>query len=111
MSPNGVLAFKTSGQDNRQLTWYDRKGNVDSTAGEAGDYNSLALSPDGRRVAYTRGIDLWLLEFARGGVPVKFTFGNPAQTPAWSADGSRIAFVSIRGSGFGIYQRASNLAG
>ena len=41
----------------------------------------------------------------------KFTFGNPSQAPAWSADGSHIAFMSIRGSGCGMYQKASNLAG
>ncbi|SPF46036.1 Serine/threonine protein kinase [Candidatus Sulfopaludibacter sp. SbA4] len=110
-SPNGVLAFKTAGPGNRQLTWYDRKGSVLSTAGEAGDYSSLALSPDGTRVAYARTSDLWLFEFARGGVPAKFTFGNFAEGPTWSADGSRIVFVSIRGSGIGIYQKASNLAG
>jgi Tol biopolymer transport system component len=102
----------TAGQQgNRQLTWYDRKGSVLSTAGEAGEYSSLALSPDGTRAAYARGIDLWLFEFARGGVATKFTFGNSSQTPTWSADGSRIVFMSLRGSGDGIYQKASNLAG
>jgi eukaryotic-like serine/threonine-protein kinase len=111
-SPNGALAFKTAaGQGNQQLTWYDRKGGVLSTAGEAGSYNALALSPDGTRVAYTSDPDVWLFEFARGGVPTKFTFGSFSQQPAWSADGSRIVFVSIRGSGFGIYQKASNLSG
>ena len=111
-SPNGVLGFRTAGQQgNWQLTWYDRKGSVLSTAGEAGEYNSLALSPDGTRVAYQRGPGLWLFEFARGGVPTKFTFGNYSQAPAWSADGSRIVFVSIHGSGWGLYQKASNLAG
>jgi eukaryotic-like serine/threonine-protein kinase len=111
-SPNGVLAFKTAArQGNQQLTWYDRKGGVLSTAGEAGSYTNLALSPDGTRVAYGNGNDVWLFEFARGGVPTKFTFGSPSQQPAWSADGSRIVFASIRGSGFGLYQKASNLSG
>jgi Tol biopolymer transport system component/predicted Ser/Thr protein kinase len=110
-SPTGVLAFSTAGtQGNTQLTWYDRKGNVLSTAGEIGEYQRLALSPDQTRVAYERGADLWLFEFARG-VNTKFTFGNPSQTPAWSADGSRIVFMSIRGNGYSIYQKASNLAG
>jgi Tol biopolymer transport system component len=110
-SPAGVLAFRTSGLGNSQLIWYDRKGSVLSTADEAGEHSELALSPDGTRVAYRRGLDLWLFEFARGGVPTKFTFGNWSSHPAWSADGSRIVFVSTRGSGFGIYQKASNLAG
>jgi eukaryotic-like serine/threonine-protein kinase len=110
-SPTGVLAFRTGGtQGNRQLTWYDRKGNVLSTAGEIGEYQSLALSPDQTRVVYQRGADLWLFEFARS-VNTKFTFGTPSRTPAWSADGSRIVFMSYGGSGTGIYQKASNLAG
>jgi Tol biopolymer transport system component len=110
-SATGVLAFGISGiEGSTQLTWYDRKGNVLSTAGEIGEYQSLALAPDASRVAYQRGADLWLFEFARG-VNTKFTFGYPSQTPAWSADGSRIAFMSLRGNGYGIYQKASNLAG
>jgi Tol biopolymer transport system component len=110
-SPTGVLAFRTGGtQGNTQLTWYDRKGNILSTAGELGEYRSMALSPDATRVAYARGADLWMFEFARG-VNTKFTFGNISELPAWSADGNRIVFVSVRGSGWGVYQKASNLAG
>jgi eukaryotic-like serine/threonine-protein kinase len=96
--------------DARQLTWVDRKGNVLATVGEPGEYNGLALSPDGTRVAYGRGSDLWLFEFARG-VPTRFTFGNLSQSAWWSADGNRIVFVGVRGSERGIYQKASNLAG
>jgi Tol biopolymer transport system component len=111
-SPAGVLAYATAGaQGDSQLTWVDRKGNVLSTAGETGEYIDLALSPDGARVAYRRGTDLWLFEFARGGVNTKFTFGNPSDDAAWSADGSRIAFDSIHASGYGIYQKASNSSG
>jgi len=110
-SATGVLAFGIGGiQGSTQLAWYDQKGNVLSTAGETGEYQSLALSPDQTRVAYERALDLWLFDFARG-VNTKFTFGNPSYTPAWSADGSRIVFMSVRGNGWGIYQKASNLAG
>jgi eukaryotic-like serine/threonine-protein kinase len=110
-SSTGVLAFASGGtQAASQLTWVDRKGSVLSTAGEVGEYQSLALSPDAARVAYQRGADLWLFEFARG-VNTKFTFGNPSSTPAWSADGSRISFMSIRGNGYDIYRKASNLDG
>jgi len=108
-SATGVLAFRSArAQESAQLTWYDRKGSVHSTAGEIGEYSDLALSPDETRVAYERGTDLWIFDFARG-VNTKFTFGNAAVSPDWSSDGSRIVFASPRGSGWGMYQKASNL--
>jgi serine/threonine protein kinase len=112
-SSTGVLAFRTGGieAETSQLTWYDRKGNVLARPGDPGEYSSLALSPSDGRLAYRRGNDLWLFEFARSGTYTKFTFGNFASSPVWSADGSRITFVSTRGGGFGVYQKASNLAG
>jgi eukaryotic-like serine/threonine-protein kinase len=112
-SPTGVLAFSTAVTQapSSQLTWVDRKGAVLSTAGEVGEYSDLALSPDAARVAYVRGHDLWLFEFARGGVNTKFTFGSRASGPAWSTDGSRVVFVSTRESGYGIYRKASNSSG
>jgi dipeptidyl aminopeptidase/acylaminoacyl peptidase len=111
-SPAGILAFSNGGaQGNSKLTLVDRKGSVLSTVGETGQHRSVAFSPDGARIAYERGTDLWLFEFARGGVNTKFTFGYPATQPAWSADGSRIVFLSIRASGFSLYQKDSNSSG
>ena len=83
-SPAGVIAFRGARtQLSAQLTWFDRKGGVLSTAGEIGEYSDLALSPDEMRVAYERDTDLWIFDFTRG-VNTKFTFGNPAREPAWS---------------------------
>jgi len=111
-SPTGVLAFENGRpQANRQLTWYDRKGSVLSTVGDVGEYQAFALSPDESRFAYNRGTDLWLFRFAQGGLSTKFTIGNPAFSAVWSADNASIVFSSIRGSGWGIYRKASNMSG
>ena len=110
-SPNGVLAFGTPGASVRsQLTWYDRNGVVLSKVGEPGEYRQLALSPDGKSVAYVRGPDLWLFEIARESAN-KLTFGNNSGTPVWSRDGSRIFFISSRAGGDGLSQKAANGAG
>ena len=110
-STAGELAYRVSGaQGNRQLTSVDREGKVLVTPGMPGDFTDLALSPDARQVAYGRGNDLALFEFARG-VITPFTFGNLAQNPVWSPDGSKIVFISIRSGGWGLYQKASNGAG
>jgi eukaryotic-like serine/threonine-protein kinase len=101
-----------------QLTWFDREGKVLGAFGDSGVYRELALSPDGKRVAFER-VDpqnlstrnIWLYDFARG-VTTRFTFDSAWDAfPLWSPDGSHVAFGSNRGGGFDLYQKASNLAG
>src|SRR4029079_17549286 len=74
-------------------------GNIISRAGELANYQELALSPDGTRVASYRPDqqgDIWLYEFARG-TTTRLTFGpTPDRFPVWSPDGNRIAFASGR---------------
>ena len=53
-SANGVLAYRRASAPSA-LTWYDRQGKVLSIAREPGAYTyTVALSPDGARVATTR---------------------------------------------------------
>jgi len=70
-----------------QLTWFDRTGKILGAFGDPGSYRTLALSPDGKRVAFDRadprnaGIrNIWIYEFGRG-VATRFTFN-----PAWDSD-------------------------
>jgi eukaryotic-like serine/threonine-protein kinase len=101
-----------------QLTWFDREGKVLGTVGDPGSYRTLAISPDGKRVAFDRADsqnsgtrNIWLYEFARG-VTTRFTFDPGVDVdPVWAPDGSRIAFGSSRSGTLDLYQKASNLAG
>ena len=62
-SNNGVLVYRSAVGEDYQLKWFDRQGRVLGTVAEPGRYKSMALSPDGRRVAVSRT--------------------NPENTPNW----------------------------
>jgi serine/threonine protein kinase/Tol biopolymer transport system component len=114
---NGALAYSIGNEGgSTQLTWFDRQGKTLETIGQRGSYNTLALSPDGTRVAAERregnGSDLWLIESKSGGKSDRFTFDPGTETaPVWSPDGSRLVYASTRGGGLNLYQKLSNLAG
>jgi serine/threonine protein kinase len=112
--PPIVPSIATGNSVRGQLTWFDRQGNVLSTVAEPGVWQTLSLSPDNTKLAFSRDVrgntDIWVYEFARG-VTTRLT-SDPGTdlSPVWNADGSRVAFMSTRQER-GIYQRASNGAG
>jgi hypothetical protein len=120
VSTNGVLAYRSGSGNSTQFTWFDRQGKAAGTAGNPSQYYSpdpLALSPDGTRVAthhrepQTGNVDIWALDIARN--TGTWLTSDPAldMFPAWSRDGSRIAFASNRDGPFNLYQKASTGAG
>ena len=128
VSSTGVLGYSHVGTGawSSQLTWMDRMGKSVGTAGEPGDYMNLDLSPDERRVAVSRhkelterpgapfNVDIWLIDLVRAGPGIRLS-DHPAREfdPAWSRDGTWIAFNSTRdgGAAFSLFQRRSNRSG
>ena len=106
VSDNGTLAFLGGLNPDYRLTWFDRTGTRQPSA-PAAAYNNVALSPDGRFVAFDRGSpsDVWFLDLDRS-VPTKLTSDRATDEGAvWSPDGQTIAFSSNRGGVNGLYER------
>jgi eukaryotic-like serine/threonine-protein kinase len=97
-----------------RLTWFDRQGSKRDTIGEQGVYRTLAISPDGKRVAVertdpqTQNKDIWLVDSASGAT-TRFT-SDPGWDafPTWSPDGSRIIFTSNRSGVYDLYQKPAS---
>ena len=117
VSNTGVMAYQSgSGAQRRQLTWRDRAGRLLGTVGQPDDADipSIALAPDGRRIATSRTAgtqDVWVIDVNRG-VPTRFTF-NPGSdnAPAWSSDGQRVVFRSNRNGAYDLFEKPASGAG
>ena len=103
VSDTGVLvSARGVARPTTRLAWTDRAGRQLGTIGDPAPYQSLALSPDERRVAVvlTSGTpenrDIWILDAARG-IQTRFTFdAGDDNGPVWSPDNLRIVFQSTR---------------
>jgi WD40-like Beta Propeller Repeat len=59
---------------------------------QLGPGSAAAWSPDGLRLAFVRGGDVWTID-AAGGVGREVTTDGAASSPVWSPDGTRLAWV------------------
>jgi serine/threonine-protein kinase len=73
-----------------------------------GIFNSLALSPDGRRLAVGSGIgtglNIWIKQLDRGPF-TRLSFGNADRRPTWSPDGRSVAFIRDTVGTSAVYAR------
>jgi len=95
-SQEGTLVYAASRQLQRTLVWVDRKGAVEQVPFPPGGYSSVALSPDGSRLAaFTVDKNekqaLMFGDFARGALSRSSAEGV-FQGLAWAPDGKRVAF-------------------
>jgi hypothetical protein len=101
-STSGTIVYQ-SHEGIRRLFWFDRSGKPLGATGPPGEYLDLRISPDGRRVAYSRGLrftgtyDVWILDFERGTETA--VTSDPAHSefgPLWLPDGKSLFYSAAR---------------
>jgi len=110
---HGDLQYTRAGARDRsgsggQLVWLDRTGTVIEPIGpKLFDATGPALSPDGRWIAVSSqglsdeepesGADIWLVDVERDTAIRLAAEPDTQMSPAWSADGQRIAYLTGAG--------------
>ena len=116
VSRTGTLLYGTGGTSpgSEQLLWVDRSGRrevIDSTFD--GMLGTLALSPDGRRVAISvhnaTEWQIWTKDLNGGPTGKVSLEGASSSAPSWSADGNFVMFRSDGGGAAnGLYRRRAD---
>jgi len=81
------------------LEWYGRDGTSQSEAAPLGIYRGIALAPDGRRLALTEGLTVWVRDLVRGTAARVTDDDEDHLFPVWSPDGKWLAFHTNRTAG------------
>jgi eukaryotic-like serine/threonine-protein kinase len=102
VSLNSTVVYSTNSTPSQsQFTWIDESGKELGRIGSPGVLANPSISPDGKRVAFdsedfkANNVDVWISSLERG-ASSRFTFEPTEEvTPAWSRDGSTIAYRNI----------------
>ncbi len=98
VSSTGVLAYHAS-DSMAQPMWINRAGGQMSTVGPVARYQTVRLSPDGKRLALDRGeprtnaTDIHVFDLTRGTDTRVTSAAGSEFAPIWSPDGRRLVFT------------------
>ncbi len=116
-SPSGSLVYAQGGGgaiDNAMIR-VSRDGAITQidTAWH-GEFNSFAISPNGRRLAAGLGsggaLNIWIKQLDRG-PSTRLTFGGQDRRPFWSPDGRIVAYVRDSGNTSAVYGQPADGGG
>ena len=114
VSRDGTLAY-IPGEflEQGELLWVDRRGSTTPAWPDKRFYGQFALSPDGKRLAITRGgrqSDISIYNFDRD-IVTRWTFEGRDYGPIWSSDGRWIAYRSFRDGRYGVFRKRADGSG
>jgi Tol biopolymer transport system component len=99
LSSTGTLVY-AAGKATAQLwqvAWMDSSGKMQPLLARPGAYADPRLSPDGTKLAFINGSDIYIQDLERD-TTSRLTFTGHAANPVWAPDGKHIVFESIGNS-------------
>ena len=95
LSRNGTLAYSPANITHRTLVWVDREGRETPVSNRQAEYYAPGISPDGSRVVYQQGQEIWVLDLERD-ARTRLTAERESFAPLWHPDGEKVIFASNR---------------
>ncbi len=104
-----LIVLWQAGMSATRLVWLDRSGKEQSTVGDAGEFFSFSITPDGRTAVASMGVDplppdLWLFDTGVGR-GIRITRDAVAQLqPVISPDGRRIFYSAYSRGAWDLWE-------
>jgi serine/threonine-protein kinase len=118
LSETGRLVYMsgTNREAISEVVWVDRDGTaVPIDPSWPGDFESVALSPDGTRLAVTLGgvgqSAIWIKQLDRGPASLLTFADSLNRRPTWTRDGRSVTFISVRGGNRDLYVKRADGVG
>ena len=106
-SESGSLAYIAGSvfpEEQNQLLWVDRTGEVEPVTVDRGAYYRPFLSPNGLAIAFNKDRDIWTYDLARN-TSSRQTFGESGFAAIWSPDGTSITVDSRQAGSRNLFQK------
>ena len=100
---DGTLVYlsRDAVTSDRTIAWMDQSGHVEKLLDAPGRYAHLFPSPDGRKLAFVSGQDIWVLDLKRAR-PSRVSFNTlENQWPVWAPDSAHLVCSAQNRSGTG----------
>jgi serine/threonine-protein kinase len=116
ISADGTLAYLSGVPPRIQLVWVDRQGGETPVDVDPADFFDVDISPDGRRLAVSRGTaftttDIWVYDLERKTSNKLTTDLGLSVFPLWTRDGQALVYSATREGHRNLFRRSADGSG